>query len=284
MTYFAPLGNASFPCRFCVVIFKNDSTGHFTAISGESLGIKATSLRAMTLGDYDNDGDLDLFSGTGNSDSGPRLHKNLGNGHFAQVSAASVGLGPAASRPIEDAVWADFDNDGFLDLYVTRSDANGHSNAPNVLFLNQRNGTFRDETALAHAAGTTVGRGDTAAVADFDQNGFQDLLLANGSTKSPGPFQLLRNEGTANHWLRIIPLTATGSIALGTKVWATSNGVTQYREFFDNNSAPTSHELVVHFGTGNAGSVDLLRVQWDDGTSTTLQGVATNQVIVLQGQ
>ena len=125
----------------------------------------------VAIGDYDNDGRPDVFvvSKTGTC----RLFRNLGNWKFEDVTerAKLAGPGtpddPAAWR--QGAVFADVNNDGWLDLYVCRF------NAPNLLYINQHDGTFKEEAAargLAVQDACGVG-----AFCDYDRDGWLDVYI-----------------------------------------------------------------------------------------------------------
>ena len=117
-------------------------------------------------GDYDNDGWVDLFLAGGQSPS--TLYRNNGDGTFSiREQAADVALVDAWTG---GAVWADYDNDGWRDLYVL-------THGPNVLFRNEAGARFRDVTATAGVGDT--GKGSTAAWGDYDADGFLDLFVAN---------------------------------------------------------------------------------------------------------
>ena len=117
-------------------------------------------------GDYDNDGWVDLFLAGGQAPS--RLYRNDGDGTFSvPEEAADVAL---ADTWTGGAVWADYDNDGWRDLYVV---AHGR----NVLFRNEAGARFRDVTTAAGVGDT--GKGATAAWGDYDGDGFLDLFVAN---------------------------------------------------------------------------------------------------------
>jgi VCBS repeat protein/ASPIC/UnbV protein len=143
--------------------------------------------------DYDNDGDLDVYilRGGWESEEGQpnSLLRNNGNGTFDDVteSAGLLEYGPTAT-----AAWSDFDNDGWLDLYVgTEAEMRASppkANAPR-LFRNNRNGTFTDVAA-------EVGLGDPgftkgATWGDFDNDGWPDLYLS----RFDEPNHLYRNPG-----------------------------------------------------------------------------------------
>jgi enediyne biosynthesis protein E4 len=123
----------------------------------------------VAIGDFDNDGRPDLFVVSKTESS--RLFRNLGGWKFADVTnAAGVGDKGAAARVWKQgATFADVNNDGWLDLYVCRF------NAPNLLYINQGDGTFREEAAargLAVKDGSVVG-----AFADFDRDGWLDVFV-----------------------------------------------------------------------------------------------------------
>jgi hypothetical protein len=127
----------------------------------------------VAVGDFDNDGRPDVFVA---SKTGPsRLFRNLGNWKFADVTVAA-GLLRADEAGKTDradwtqgATWADVNNDGWLDLYVC------HFNAPNQLFVNQGNGTFKDEAAGRGLAVTDASQ--QGLFFDYDRDGWLDVYL-----------------------------------------------------------------------------------------------------------
>lgn len=279
---FVPRAGVTYPCNGCLLVLRNDGRGQFAVMDAGQLGLSFGWPKAMAIGDFDNDGDLDIFQG--NRKPAAKMHRNNGNQTFSQVPLSSLGMAGVIDFPIQDAQWADFDNDGFLDLYVVRVAADGKSNAPNVLYLNNGNGTFRDGTSEFNAAGTTSGRGDGFAIADFDKNGFLDGLLSNGLNATKGPYQLFRNTGNQNHWLRISLTNTRGSPELGSKVWIRAGGKWQFREFVDNSGPVASQEPILHFGLGNESQAEIVKVQWPDGFITEWYNVVANQVIQIQRQ
>ena len=119
-------------------------------------------------GDYDNDGWLDLYV-TGNLDPNV-LYRNMQDGTFS-VSEFSDSLS-LADVPSGGVIWADYDNDGWLDLYVLNHGANN-------LFHNDKGAGFSDVTEFAGVGDT--GKGTSATWGDYDSDGWLDLYITNWS-------------------------------------------------------------------------------------------------------
>jgi hypothetical protein len=155
-------------------LYRNDSltAKGFVEATPRILADPADS-RGAAWGDYDNDGDLDLYV----SNDGPnRLFRNRGNEKFQDVTRSPLddsGIGQTVS-------WADYDNDGDLDLYLV-------NDGPNKLFRNDGAGDFTDVTSGALA---DSGRGMGVGWADYDDDGDQDIYVANY-----GINVLLENQG-----------------------------------------------------------------------------------------
>jgi enediyne biosynthesis protein E4 len=145
------------------------------------LGIPFPSMEVCngTWGDADNDGDLDLLVGGFSGDN--VFYRNQGNGTFTDDPAAGLGVGGGgAVQP----VWADFNNDGWLDVFLSRN------NVPCYYFQNKKDGTFQWITTGPH---TTIG-GLNVSAGDYDNDGDLDLFITRGQG-SGNPSLLLRNEG-----------------------------------------------------------------------------------------
>jgi hypothetical protein len=128
-------------------------------------------------GDFDNDGKEDLYLTFFNGDPTPyRLYHNNGDGTFTDVAKQARVNDQGEARGI---AWGDYDNDGYQDLYLTK-----YYGQANRLFHNNGNGTFSE---VAQAAGVEdLGEnGRDAAWGDYDQDGYLDLLVANGAQNSP---------------------------------------------------------------------------------------------------
>ena len=142
--------------------------------------------RGSAWGDYDNDGDLDIVAvGTYQPHA---LYRNNGDGTFTNVAAEA---GIADPRGGWGSLFADYDNDGYPDLYITRGGWSGA--AENTLYHNNGDGTFTDVT---HAAGVADPQSSfCAAWADYDNDGYIDLYIADGVIGDGAANVLYRNNG-----------------------------------------------------------------------------------------
>lgn len=157
-------------------LYRNRGDGTFEEV-GASAGVADTGEgMAAYFGDYDNDGDPDLFVANLGSD---RLYRNRGDGTFEDVTAEA---GIEAPDPSLGAAFADIDHDGDLDLYVTAGSGNGGDSIgqgkPNRLYRNNGNGTFTERAAEVKISG---GRKESLGVlfSDFDNDRDIDLFFWN---------------------------------------------------------------------------------------------------------
>jgi len=147
--------------------------------------------RSPAFGDYDVDGDLDLFIGTLEWGDGPkpgdsRLYRNDGAAHFEDVTAIAGVEGAGHSAYPE---WADVDRDGLLDLYLGE-----FHGTPNKLYLNNGDGSFFDASAFG---ADDTGSAHVVAVVDTDRSGFPDLFIGNDYNVSNSQ-DLTNNAGNAH--------------------------------------------------------------------------------------
>jgi len=215
---------------------------------------------------------------------GDRFYRNNGNGTFTDATQAA---GIADVLDGRTCLSTDFDNDGWLDLYVV----NGRNlagyvavNGPNLLYLNNRNGTFRECAAAAGVDNLVPGTGASAGWADYDRDGFADLFVTNGFGAYPfflGPQVVYHNEGNGNHWVRLrLVGTVSNRDATGARVRIEAGGRTQWRTQFGGVNDMGQSSMVVSFGLGSATRIETLTIDWPAGGSDVFQDLAVDQTYV----
>lgn len=245
---------------------------------------RAYSGMGANLGDFDNDGYLDIVI-TNFQDQTNSLYHNAQSGFFNEMSFAK-GIG---ERSLPYLAWGvdfiDFNNDGWLDLFV----ANGHLDdnvaeidpigtyaQPNQLFLSNRGLNFV-EFVDAAIADQKVSRG--TAFGDIDNDGDVDIVVSNLKDTPT----LLRNDSDkTSRWLSVkLVGTHCNRDAIGARVTVVSGNLTQIREVKSGSGYLSQNDLRLHFGLGDATRVDRLTVRWLCGKVQTLQNIETNQVLVI---
>ena len=162
------------------LLLRNDS-GVFADVTPASMTDTGNGM-SVAWADYDNDGDLDVYVGNypgGTGSSANKLYRNDGGDLFADVTTPPLDNGGSTS-----VSWADYDDDGDMDIYL------GDYATTNRLYRNEGGGLFVDVTPYLLAnAGTTLG----IAWGDYDNDGDLDLYVANGTSAYPN--KLFQNQG-----------------------------------------------------------------------------------------
>jgi hypothetical protein len=203
---------------------------------------------------------------------------------FTDVSIpTAIGRGTKGYVGWGDA-FVDFDNDGWQDIFVV----NGHVYPqvdqihsdlkylePKLLFLNQRNGTFKDISKLAGAAIQIpqVSRG--MAIGDLFNDGKLEAVIEN----LKGRPTILRPEGgPANHWISFqLEGVKSNRLALNARVRATAGDLVQLGEVLSGGSYLSQSDLRIHFGLGEHQRLYKAEVLWPDGKVETLTNLAANR-------
>ena len=269
-------------------VYRNDGGGNFTDVSTESWAADFRGSMGLAAGDYDADGDTDLFMSHW-VDEENALYRNLfkEDGDAKQIRFVDESYTALlAEESIKQIGWGttlfDFDNDGDLDIFVTNGSTFQELRQPEVLipqadmlFRNNGDETFTDisqETGIA-ALPLRVGRG--AAFGDYDNDGDVDIFVVNNHA-SP---TLLRNEGgNRNNWLQVKLIgTGTNRDAIGAKIQVKTADQSQIREIYAGDSYMSFNSLIAEFGIGNATQIEMLQVTWQNGETQKLHNVPANQ-------
>jgi enediyne biosynthesis protein E4 len=299
-------------CENFLWVNNHDST--FTNLAGQ-LGVagdEANGCYGHTIGsewaDYDNDGDLDLFCG------------NLAHPRYIEFSNRSMlyenSLGPSPASPSSlvprhsplapplftdrraatgiryeethsDPAWADVDNDGDLDLYITSI----YEGRRSFVYLNQLHSPlstpnspppssllsplFGEATWLS---GTRVFNGWGCAFADFDNDGDMDLVVGSGSG-----VKLFRNDTkNGNNWLEVRVIGKRANRAgIGARVIVTQGKSRQIREVEGGKGTMSQNSLVQHFGFGGFDNPVTVDVRFGPHSRRLVKGVRPNQLITI---
>jgi hypothetical protein len=257
-------------------LYHNQHNGTFDeigVISGMALTARGNAMAAMciSLGDYDNDGWLDLFI-TDFQKNSDHLWHNDGKGSFDEVSDQAGITVPTRDVLSFGGGFFDYDNDGWLDLFIAnghvypeveQASLDVHFKQINSLFHNEGNGKFVETTKMAGSGFETpyVGRG--VAFADFDNDGFVDLVVANNGD----PPLLLRNSGgNGNHFVNVkLVGRKSNRDAMGARIRVAAGGLRQIREVAGGGSYLSQSDLRAHFGLGKATRIDSIEVVWPSG-------------------
>lgn len=245
---------------------KTVTTGSIVTDGGTSVG--------GAWGDYDNDGDLDLFVTNTSITEANFFYENDGDGTFTKITSGELVTNTSTSN---GASWVDFDNDGYIDLLVANDQ--GQSD---FLFKNNGNQTF---TKLDNAITQETSNSFGTSWADFDNDGDYDLIVANIGENTNDFF--INGKGSYKSYLSI-KLTGCNSnkSAIGAmiKVKSTINGVAlwQTKDIATQNSAlggQSSQKIL--FGLGNATTIDSVSVYWPSGIITHTTNATINTVLTI---
>ncbi len=214
------------------------------------------------------------------------LFKNLGHGQFMEItSPAGLGLATAEMSGWSNAI-ADFDNDGWKDLYVARSNvidnvalfSNRTYEEPSTVFRNLGNGKFQNVTDSAGPAFNhpEVYRG--AAFGDLDNDGRMDLAVS----VLNGPARIFHNTSqNSNHWLLLrLQGTRSNRMAIGARIHlTTSTGAQLYNHLSTATGYACSSDPRVHFGLGPAPSAREITIDWPSGIHQTLHNIRGDRIV-----
>ncbi len=263
-------------------IYRNDGAGVFTKITSGAIVTNGGNTMSSSVGDYDNDGDLDIFLANDQGDNA--LFRNDGSMTFSKILNDTVGNSNGYSF---SSAWSDIDNDGDLDLFVTNA-FHGFVKHVNFLYLNN-GGAFTRINNTSPATDSTWAYG--CAFGDYDNDGFEDLAVATVRFNNVDQNDLLyHNDGNSNHWITIrLKGTPTNAAAIGTKIRIKAvingNAVWQMREISAQTSYCGQNDLRAHFGLGNATVIDSIRVEWLSGNVEHFTSVQADLFVdIVEGQ
>lgn len=290
------------------VLLRNRGDGTFadiTRVKEPPNGIpflNAGNANGACLGDIDNDGDEDVFLPT--ADQANRLIlSRLAETGMATFEDITLTSGVGDKLGARGCTMADFDNDGWLDIYVNNgglsdtlvNDVLGlppsvqfyiaWDPALNKLYRNRGDRTFEDVTAGSGAEGMGIGSG--VGWADVNDDGFPDLFVANRTYYSqgrqvgePGQNRLYVNRGNGNGWIRVLLQGSKGNRdGYGARVRVVAGDLVQTREHTSAHGYNSGNDPRLLFGLGSRTRVDRVEVTWPGGRTQVLPGVPSGTTL-----
>ncbi len=308
------------------VYYINDGSGNLTFHQGQSAEVPngigtvpGGGNYATVWIDYDNDRDMDMFiakcRGGSTTISTNELWRNDGNGVFINVADSNgyynttyPGVGHNNSSNLGDnvqtwsAAWADFDNDGDMDVYVGASTT---TNGDSKLMRNNGDGTFTDITAGSGVLAANLGIEN--APADFDNDGYVDILsngnilfnngdftFTNAAASMPqsGAIGDINNDGfldvyragkiyvnnaNTNNWVKINTVgTTSNRNGIGARVEIETPSGIQIRDVRSGEGFKFMSSLNTHFGLGTATTINSITIYWPSGIVDYIPNPAIN--------
>jgi len=268
-------------------LYHNNGDGTFKEIgfvSGTAVNESGSEQGSMgvTIGDYDHDGKLDLFI-TNFDDEYNTLYHNDGHNSFTDVSFAAQ----VAEVSLPYVGWGtkffDYDNDGWLDLFVTNGHAypqRGHYRQREFLHHNNRDGTFSEIAAQVGSVLMEERAGRGAAFGDIDNDGDVDIVV----NDLDGRPQLLRNDsGNTNNSVLIKTVgVKSNRDGIGARVKLVSGDLVQIDEVRSGGSYISQNDMRLHFGLEQRTKVDQLEVRWPSGVIDRVTGLSANKIFTIK--
>ena len=271
-------------------LYKNLDGRGFAEVGVESsVAFTEDGLPVASMGvdfrDLNNDGLPDLFVTALSGETYP-LFLNEGQGFFTDASyKAGVGMGTLTVSGWGTGAY-DFDNDGHKDLFTANSHVTDNIDhytdyeykQPNMVFRNQKNGTFRNVTPQAGQALQIAAAHRGSAFGDLDNDGRIDVVVSAIGQES----EILYNTSTDDHhWILIqVEGRQSNRDGIGTRIKLTGqSGLVQYNHVTTSVGYASSSDRRVHFGLGKDSRIREIELRWPSGKVQILKDVAADQIL-----
>ena len=273
------------------ILYHNEGNGTFTELAlltgtAYNKDGKEQGGMGVAAGDYDGDGFFDMVKTNFDSDTSTLYHNN-GDGTFLDMTLPA-GLGLYTSYLGWGTGFVDIDNDGWKDIFMV----NGHVypeveqhkldrsyRQRRLVYYNMRDGTFRDISRQAGPAISEPRCSHGAAVGDLDNDGSLEIVV-NNQNDTPS---LLKNYGEKENWILIRTVgTQSNRDGIGARVTLFTGKHRQMDEVRSGGSFISQNDLRLHFGLGEATTVDRIEVSWPSGRKEFFSNLKANQMVVLE--
>jgi enediyne biosynthesis protein E4 len=276
-------------------LYHNNHDGTFTDVGimagcAYSQDGKPQAGMGVTSADYDCDGWLDIFK-TNFSEDTDSLYHNIGKAVFDDATFAA-GLGMNTRHLSWGCGFVDLDNDGWADIFIASGHIypeienlklDIHYRERKIVYLNLRNGRFRDISSELGEAVLQPISARGCAFGDFDNDGDVDVAV-NPVNDTPQLFRCDRLASAAPaHWLKVRALgTRSNRSGIGARIKCVTGSHQQIDEVRSGGSWASQNDLRVHFGLGAATQADLVTITWPSGQVDTLDHVPADQLIYVE--
>ncbi|MCI0722815.1 MAG: CRTAC1 family protein [Acidobacteria bacterium] len=266
-------------------LFRNEGPGpdgrwRFTDVSQETGTNLAIHGMGIAIGDYDRNGLLDFYV----TNMGSNFLLQQRSDHTFASMAGPAGVQRTRLEGFVQVGWGafffDYDNDGWLDLYVVDGFllalVTNSFTQPNGLYRNNQDGTFTDLSDLSGLGDRGRGRG--GIYLDIENDGLLDVLVANVDQ----PAILYRNVGQGGNWLRLrLQGSQSNRDGIGAQIRVVTRGQSQLAEMMSGTSHMGGQGPFVQFGLGSARVADLLEIRWPSGAVQRFHNVPVNQILTI---
>jgi hypothetical protein len=269
-------------------LFHNKGNVHFEEVAfetGVALPEHGNLISGMGVDfrDLNNDGSPDIVLVALANETFP-VYQNDGKGGFIEVTAKS-GMS-LLSNPMSgySVNIADFDNDGWKDIFVSRGDVQSLAMAerrtidqPNTVFRNIPRGKWSALTEEAGFAAQPPRRHRGSAFGDFNHDGKLDVVV----TALSAPAEIWMNDSpNVNHWLELaLQGTKSNRDGIGAEIRITAGGQTQFNHVTTASGYASSSAGPVHFGLGSAAAVDEIEIRWPSGKKQILRQAPVDRIL-----
>jgi hypothetical protein len=249
-------------------LFRNNHDGTFTDVSVASGANPSIDAMSGTIGDFDNDTDLDIF--VANGWPGNHLYQNNGDDTFSNIASAA---GVMVQMICWGSLWLDYDNDCWRDLYVGTT-GNFFGAAQSRFFINNRNDTFSPGETVTGIQ-DSIAAVMVCAMGDLNHDGYYDFMT---HSNDPHRSELWLNDGGDNHYISV-RLEGVQSNRDGVGAWihcyAGGQHFVDYTRAGDSFNSQSSSSYI--FGLDSLTIVDSLLIEWNSGITDVFYNVPVDQ-------